>query len=362
MNQTNTMIPVGTSLLGRVINSKGEPIDGKGPLVGTTPASLVSLTMGTGEQQSANKMLETGIKVIDLLAPMAYGGVSGILADPGVGQQVIVEEIMQHVTSRNSKSAMICLSMDESSYETGELMTTILEGSFESHTVTVFEQTTDAPAVVQQIVQVGLTVAAHFQAQGYTTLLVADRQVTTHGELAGMNTLKAVAAKQAVTTILLGSGDDYTRYRQNGVLNKLDEYLFCNRELFKRRIYPAIDPLQSGSRLLDEGLVSPAHRHVAQQTRQLLQRYYELRGTVETQGESGLSTENRQAFRRGQRVEQFLTQPFVIAEPYTDIPGEYVTLDDTVRSFEALLSGQYDDVPEQHFWMVGTIEQALAKG
>ncbi len=108
--------------------------------------------------------------------------------------------------------------------------------------------------------------------------------------------------------------------------------------------------------MLDEGLVSHAHRHIAQQVRQLLQRYYDLGKAVESHGENSLSAEDRQTFRRGQRVEQFLTQPFVVAEPYTDIPGEYVSLAETIRSFEALLSGQYDDVPEQHFWMIGKIE------
>jgi F-type H+/Na+-transporting ATPase subunit beta len=176
-----------------------------------------------------------------------------------------------------------------------------------------------------------------------------------------LDTLTTIAAQQAITSILLGTGADYARYQQNGALNKLDAHLLYNRELFKRQIYPAVDPLQSGSRLLDEGLVSPAHTRVAQQTRQLLQRYYELREVVQAKGDETLSAEDRQVFRRGQRVEQFLTQPFVVAEPYTDIPGEYVTLDDTIRGFEALLSGQYDDVPEKSFWMVGTIEQALAK-
>jgi F-type H+-transporting ATPase subunit beta len=362
MYEPTSMISVGTSLLGRIINSKGEPVDGKGLLAGTTLLSLVSLTPGTEKQPVPNKMFETGIKVIDLLAPMAHGGISSIFADTGVGKQVILEEIMQHTTSRNSKSAMICLSMDESSYETSELMEIIHEGGLESHMVMVFEQTTNSPTVAQRVVQVGLTVAAHFQAQGYTTLLLADRQVTTHGELIGLDAFSRKIAQQAVATILLGTGDDYTRYQQNGVLSKLDEYLLCDRELFKRRIYPAIDPLQSASRLLDEGLVSSNHKRVAQQTRQLLQRYYELRATIEIHGESGLPSEDLQVFRRGQRIEQFLTQPFVVAEPYTDIPGEYIRLDDIIRSFEALLSGQYDDVPEKSFWMVGTIEQAIAKG
>jgi F-type H+/Na+-transporting ATPase subunit beta len=362
MYEPTNMIPAGASLLGRVINGKGEPIDGKGPLADTTPIPLVSLTAGTGKQPGAQKMFETGIKVIDLLAPMTDGGVNALFADMGLGKQVIVEEIMQHTTSHKSKSAMICLSMDESSYQTGELMEAIREGGLESHMVMVFEQATNSPAVAQRVVQVGLTVATHFQAQGYTTLLVADGQVTARGELVGLDAFSRKVAQQAVTTILLGTGDDYTRYQQNGALNKLDSYLVCNRELFKRRIYPAIDPLQSASRLLAEGLVAPEHRRVAQQVRELLQRYYELRKLVEAQGENSLPAEDRQTFRRGQRVEQFLTQPFVVAEPYTDIPGEYVSLAETIQSFEALLSGRYDDVPEQNFWMVGTIEQALAKG
>ena len=226
--------------------------------------------------------------------------------------------------------------------------------------VMVFEQAATAETA-QRIVQAGLTIAAHFQNQGYAALMVVDGQVATRAELIGLDAFRRLAAQQAITTILFGTGDDYTCHQPDGTLNKLDTHLFCNRELFKRQIYPAIDPLQSGSRLLNEGPVSPEHKRVAQQTRQLLQRYYKLRETVEAQGESGLTEDDRQAFRRGQRIEQFLTQPFVVAEPYTDIPGEYVSLADTIKGFEALLSGQYDSVPERNFWMVGTIEQALAK-
>ncbi len=361
MYEPTGMIPAGTSLLGRIINSKGAPVDGKGPLTDTTLVSLASLTTGTGKQRSANRMLETGIKVIDLLTPVAEGGVNGLFADNGLGKQVITEEIAQHIGSRHSQCALVCLSMDESSYETSELMQVIHEGGLESGMVMVFEQIT-TPTTAQRIVQAGITIAAHFQSQGYTTLMIADRQVTTSCEGTGLNVFKARAAQQVVTTLLLGTDDDYRRYRQSGLLNIFDEYILCNRELFKRRIYPAIDPLQSGSRLLAEGIVSPEHQNIARQVRQLLERYYELRKLVEARGEDGLTPEDRQTFRRGQRVEQFLTQPFVVAEPYTDIPGEYVSLDETIRDFEALLSGQYDAVPEQHFWMVGTIEQALAKG
>lgn len=361
MYEPTGMIPAGASLLGRIINRKGTPVDGKGPLNDTTLISLASLTAGTGKQRDANRMFETGIKVIDLLAPMTDGGVNGLFADTGLGKQVIVEEIAQHTRSHHSTCALVCLSMDESSYETSELMQAIHESGLESSMVMVFEQAA-TPETTQQIVQAGATIAAHFQSQGYTTLLIADRQVTTSIERTGLDAFKTLAARQAVTTVLLGTGDDYMRYRQNDLLNTFNEYVLCNRELFKRRIYPAIDPLQSDSRLLDEGLVSPAHMNVTQQVRQLLQRYYELRKLVEARGEDSVSAEDRQTFRRAQRVEQFLTQPFVVAEPYTDIPGEYVSLAQSIRDFEVLLSGQYDDVPEQSFWMVGTIEQALAKG
>ena len=361
MYEPTGMIPAGTSLLGRIINSKGAPIDGKGPLTDTTLISLANLTTGRGKQHSANRMLETGIKVIDLLAPLAEGGVNGLFADNGLGKQVISEEIAQHIRSRHSQCALVCLSMDESSYETSELMQLIHEGGLESGMVMVFEQVA-TPETTQRIVQAGVTIAAHFQSQGYTTLMIADRQVMTSCEQTGLDVFKTWTAQKAITTLLLGTGDDYRRYQQSGLLKTFDEHILCNRELFKRRIYPAIDPLQSGSRLLDKGLVSSAQQRVAQQVRQLLERYYELRKLVEARGEEGLAPEDRQTFRRGQRVEQFLTQPFVVAEPYTDIPGEYVSLDETIRDFEALLSGQYDAVPEQHFWMVGTIEQVLAKG
>ena len=360
MYEPTGMIPAGPSLLGRIINSKGAPVDGKGPITDATLISLVSLTAGTGKQRSASWIFETGIKVIDLLAPMAEGGMNGLFADTGLGKQVITEEIAQHIRSRHSQCALICLSIDESSYETSELMQVIHEGSLEFGMVMVFEQVV-APDTARRIIQAGLTIAAHLQSHGYKTLIIADRQVMTSCERTGLDVFKTRTAQQAVTTLLLGTGDDYTRYQQSGLLNTFDGYILCNRELFKRRIYPAIDPLQSGSRLLIEGLVSPAHRSVAQQMRQLLERYYELRKLVEAHGEGSLTTEDRQTFRRGQRVEQFLTQPFVVAEPYTDIPGEYVSLDETIRDFEALLSGQYDHVPEQHFWMVGTIEQALTK-
>ncbi len=361
MYETTGMIPAGSSLLGRVINSKGAPVDGKGPLADTTLISLLGLTAETGKRRKANRMFEIGIKVIDLLAPMAEGGMNGLFADTGLGKQVITEEIAQHIRSHYSQCALVCLSMDESSYETSELMQVIHEGGLESNMVMVFEQAATS-VTAQQMIQAGITIAAHFQAQGYTALLIADGQVTKHSASTGLDAFKIPAAQQTVTTLLLGTGDDYSRYQHSGLLDIFDGYILCNRELSKRRIYPAIDPLQSGSRLLDEGLVSPAYRSVVQQVRQLLERYYELRKLVDTRGEDDLAAEDQQTFKRGQRVEQFLTQPFVVAEPYTDIPGEYVSLDETIRDFEALLSDQHNDVPEQQFWMVGTIEQALAKG
>ena len=361
MNEVGNMISVSTHLLGRVINSKGVPIDGKGPIAEATPVPLDSLTTGAGKQFTANQLFATWIKVIDLLAPMARGGISGLFADPGVGKLVTVEEIMHSIIARNKQSVMICLGMGENMYETSELMDAVREGAIEPNIVMVFEQAADAPEVPRRVLQAGLTIAGHFREKGYEILLVADKYMSFKGVMAEVDDFKPLAAERATATILQGSLDDYKRYENNGSLHKLDAHAVYNRDLFKRRIYPAIDPLLSGSRLLTEGLVAPEHARVAQQVRQLLRRYYELRHVVEVKGDDGLSAEDQQVFRRGQRVEQFLTQPYVVAEPFTDIPGEYVRLEDTIRSFQALLDGRYDNVPEAAFWMVGDIEQALAK-
>lgn len=362
MNEVGNMISVSTHLLGRVVNSAGEPIDGKGAIADATLVPLDRLSTEAGRQFTAKQVFETGIKVIDLLAPMARGGISGLFADPGVGKLVTVEEIMHSIIARNKQSVMICLGMGENAYEASELMDAVREGGIESNIVMVFEQVADSPEIPRRVLQAGLTIAGRFREKGYEVVLVADKYMSEKGVLLEMGAFKPLAAERAIATILQGSIDNYKRYEKDGSLHEVDAHAVYNRELFKRKIYPAIDPLLSGSRLLDEGLVAPEHARVAQQVRQLLGRYYELRDVVELKGDAGLSAEDQQVFRRGQRVEQFLTQPYVVAESFTDIPGEYVRLEDTIRSFQALLDGRYDDVPEKAFWMVGDIEQALVKG
>lgn len=171
-------------------------------------------------------------------------------------------------------------------------------------------------------------------------------------------------AAQQETTTLQGLLATYDHFQDDSTLGKLDAYAVFNRALFQRRLYPALEPMHMASRLLDEGTVGQEHVCIAQQVRQLLRRYYELRKTVESPGESALANlpaGDQQVYRRGQRVENFLTQPYVVAEAYTDIPGEHVRLADTLRGFEQLLTGQYDDLPVQAFWMVGTFNQANEK-
>jgi F-type H+/Na+-transporting ATPase subunit beta len=362
MNGVGNMISVSTHLLGRVVDSRGEPIDGKGPVADAMLLPLSGLSTEAGKQFTANQVFETGIKVLDLLAPTARGGISGLFADPGVGKLVTVEEIMHSIVARSKQSVMICLGMGENVYETSELMDAVREGGIESNVVMVFEQVADSPEIPGRVLQAGLTIAGHFREKGYEVLLVADKYMTEKGVLAEVDSFKPLAEEGAIATILQGSIDDYRRYEKDGLLHKVNAHAVYNRDLFKRQIYPAVDPLQSGSRLLDEGLVTPEHERVAHQVRQLLRRYDELRDVVEVKGDAGLSAEDQRVFRRGQRIEQYLTQPYVVAEPFTDIPGEYVRLEDTIRSFQALLDGAYDDVPEKAFWMVGDIDQAIAKG
>jgi F-type H+-transporting ATPase subunit beta len=359
------MIQFGTQLFGRVVNSRGEPIDGKGPVADTISVPLIDLSQATATPSRANQLFETGIKPFDLLSPLARGGINALFADPGAGLQVNIEEITRSMLAHHAKGAMICLEMDESTYETNELTQIIHEGGLDDNAIVVFEQAGSSGEVALNVVQAGLTIAAHLHALGYEVLLAADQRISETGMLARIDAVRPIAAQQDITIMLQGLLETYHRYQGDGTLGKLDAHAVFNRALFRRRLYPAIEPLQMASRLLDEGIAGQEHVRVAQEVHQLLRRYYELHEIVDTQGESVLSSlpaGDQQVYRRGQRVEYFLTQPYVVAEAYTDIPGEYVRVADTLRGFEQLLAGQYDDLPVQAFWMVGAIDQAAAKG
>lgn len=359
MKDNTISIPVGAPILGRVLNASGEPIDKKGPISSATSRLPLNKMASAGEAQSSlNQMFETGIKVIDLLAPISRGGISGLFAGIGLGKLVVMEELMHNMIAYHS-GYIVCLGMDASSYEASELKDPLREAEFEDKMVMIFEQMTDSPEIGQRIMQTGLTIAAHFRDPGHEVMLVADRNVATRGNPTNIDALRNILREKAITTIILaGEPDKSLQAAESSLLSDLDARILFSAELPKQNLWPAIDRLSSSSRLLDNGLLSAEHAQVARQVKQILQRYAQLQKATDVQG---LSAEDSQVVKRAQRIQWFLTQPFFVAEAYTDIPGEYVKVEDTIQGFKELLEGLYDDVPVEAFWFVGTVDQALAR-
>ncbi len=360
MNNNTTTIPVGTSLLGRALNSQGEPIDNKGSLgnaqrvpLYTPPASNV----GTG--LAPTRMLETGIKVIDLMAPLPHGGVVGMVGGVGVGKMVVTEEILHNLITHHN-AFIVFIGMSETTYGASELRDIVRDIEAEDRSVMVFEQATNDRGIRQRLLRAGLTIAMHFRDQGYEALLVVDDHIITKDNIADLHDLKRAAAAKTITTLMFEPVNEAWEPVESSVVSELDGQLMFSRELAKQSIWPAIDPILSHSRLLEDGAISAEHAQVAREVKQLLQRYHEAQGQGET--DTGrLSEEDRRVLQRGERIQLFFAQPFFVAEAYTDTPGEYLPIQETVRSFKELLEGRYDDVPAQRFYFVGTIDQALAK-
>ncbi len=364
MNNNTNLFPVGTHILGRVMNSNGEPIDKKGPLVDIQYVPLYSPALGIAETEAdkgkvlAGQIQETGIKVIDLLAPLPRGGVVGIFGNAGTGKLVVMEELIHNLIASHN-GYIVCLSMDENSYEVGELMDLIREGEFEDNTVMIFEQTTDSLEVRQRMIRAGLTIAEHFKQQGYKSLLVLDKNTTVIDGQAKIQIgeLRQMLEKTEITAILLGAEENTKKIRVGEMPGDLDCQIVLTRKLADQSLWPAIDRISSKSRLLNSESVGYEHVQVAEQTREILLRYAEL----ETLEQQELSDADKQALRRARRIQKFFTQPFFVAETYTDIPGEYVKIAETVSGFKDLLAGQYDDLPEQAFYFVGSIDEAIEK-
>lgn len=361
MNEQVRTIPVGVPVLGRVLNASGEPLDKRGPISGETlrlPVDYaVSMWTKAGQAVTREQLFETGIKVIDLLGPIPSGGVVGMVSTPGLGKMVVADEIMHTFITRHN-GYIVFVYMGEQTYESSEMRDMVREIEAEDRSVMLFEQMTDAEKVRRQLVEAALTVAAHFRDEWHEVMLVVGKGVLAKENSAGLQELKRVAQSKTITTLLFEPPDDSSTAVEWSEAGSLDGLIVFSRELAKQNLWPAIDRLATGSRLLESSALSDEHRRVAGQVKQLLRRYYELEGK-----EAGkFSQEDQQVIRRAQKVQQFLTQPFIVAEAYTDVPGEYVRVEDTIRGCKELLEGRYNDVPDKAFWFVGTVEQGLEKG
>ena len=342
-------LPAGNALLGRVLNASGEPIDRKGTLEGlarlpfSTPESLAHTA------SSPAHLLETGIKAIDLIAPIAYGSVVGFIADFGLGKEVLVSEIMQHLFTKRQAIAVIA-GMRETTYEASSLHEIVREIEAEDRMVMFFEQTTEEASMRQRLLHAAMTTAAYFEGEGREVLLVIDSQVMTGRQMAG---LRRFSNARGITTLLFVAVDDLHQPVDPAHLNELDVQIRFSQARARQDLWPALDLLTSRSRVFESNAVSPEHRQVAQRVREILARYYELRESIHN---ASLEEADRQILTRGERIDRFLSQPFVVAEAFTDLPGTYLTREETITSFRDLLNGRYDDVPVQAFQFVGRIE------
>ena len=381
-------VPVGEAALGRLFNVIGEPIDGKDPLPEETPRRPLHRDPPAHEDQvTTDQMLETGIKVMDLICPFARGGKLGLFGGAGVGKTVILTELINNVASGHGGYSVFA-GVGERTREGNDLLGELEESGVIDKTAMVFGQMNEPPGARQRIALTGLTIAEHFRDEsGQDVLFFVDnifRFILAGAEVSALlgrmpsavgyqPTLATEmgALQERITTTKTGSitsvqaiyvpADDYTDPGVVSAFAHLDGRIVLERALADQGLYPAVDPLASSSRILDPRVVGDEHYDVAQRVQEILQRYRDLREIIAILGIDELSDEDKIVVSRARKIQFFLTQPMHVAEAFTGKPGAYVKIEDTVRGFREIVEGAHDDVPEQAFFLVGTIEDALAE-
>lgn len=355
-------VPLGRDVVSRVLDGAGQPLDG--PL----PAGAPSQPVYHRVHETPSPILETGIKIVDLFAPLQRGGHLGIFSPlSGIGKIVLVNQLIHRVAAFHD-GYIIYLGLEEGPYTAANIVQAwrgefgLKENILEERIVRVFGQIDNPGSIWQQIAETGLTLAEGFRREGHDVLLVVDsRLALAEGVLSYLRHYAISSPEAAITTLYYG---DYTVGLEPEEFAQLDGVITFDRERAMQRLYPAVDPLRSYSRLMQPNLIGPAHVELATQARQLFQRYQELHFQVEKYGlDSLFYLEDRQADEtrviRARRLHRFLAQPFFGTEPWTGVPGQYVPLEDTLAGCRAILAGQADNLPEEALYFVGTFEQAV---
>ena len=384
-------VPVGTETLGRIMDVLGRPIDERGP-VGEKERMPIHRKAPTYEElATTNELLETGIKVIDLVCPFAKGGKVGLFGGAGVGKTVNMMELINNIATEHSGLSVFAgvgertREGNDFYHEMQESKVIDLEG--ESKVSMVYGQMNEPPGNRLRVALTGLTMAEKFRDEGRDVLLFIDniyRYTLAGTEVSALlgRMPSAVgyqptlaeemgALQERITSTKAGSitsiqavyvpADDLTDPSPATTFAHLDAKVVLSREIASLGIYPAVDPLDSSSRQLDPLVVGQEHYDVANGVQTVLQRYKELKDIIAILGMDELSDEDKQTVYRARRISQFLSQPFTVAEVFTNAPGKYVSLKDTIAGFKGILNGDYDELPEQAFTMVGTIEEAIEK-
>jgi F-type H+-transporting ATPase subunit beta len=378
-------IPVGQPALGRVFDLLGNAIDGKGPVESEHMFPIHRPAPGFDEQVPATSQFETGLKSIDLLAPFAKGGKIGFFGGAGVGKTVLIQELIRSIAKEHSGYSTFG-GVGERTREGNDLLLEMTESGVLENTVLVFGQMNEPPGARLRVGLTALTHAEYFRdVEGKDVLLFIDnifRFVQAGAEVSALlgrmpsavgyqPTLATEmgALEERITSTKRGSitsvqavyvpADDITDPAPATTFAHLDGAIVLSRQIVELGIYPAVDPLASTSRILDPRIVGEEHFQVARGVQQVLQRYKDLQDIIAILGMEELSDEDKQTVARARRLQKFLSQPNFVAEQFTGIPGKYVRIADTVRSFKEILEGKHDDLPEQAFYMVGAVEEAV---
>jgi F-type H+-transporting ATPase subunit beta len=390
-------VPVGDGTLGRIINVVGQPVDEAGPVPHTETRPIHQDAPAYTEQSTESEILVTGIKVVDLLAPYAKGGKIGLFGGAGVGKTVIIMELINNVAKAHGGYSVFA-GVGERTREGNDLYHEMIESGVNkdpkkgsvagSKCALVYGQMNEPPGARARVGLSGLTVAEYFRDQGQDVLFFVDNifrftqagsevsallgripsavgyQPTLATDMGALQERITTTTKGSVTSVqaIYVPADDLTDPAPATSFAHLDATTVLSRSIAEKGIYPAVDPLDSTSRMLSPMIVGEEHYAVARQVQQILQRYKALQDIIAILGMDELSEEDKLAVARARKIERFLSQPFHVAEVFTGSPGVFVDLADTIRGFKGLCEGKYDHLPEAAFYMVGTIEQAVEKG
>ncbi len=379
--------PVGEAVLGRIINVVGQPVDGLGPIKTDERLAIHREAPPFTEQSTAVEMFETGIKVIDLLAPYAKGGKIGLFGGAGVGKTVIIMELINNVAKQHGGFSVFG-GVGERTREGNDLWLEMKESGVIDKAALVYGQMNEPPGARARVGLTALTVAEYFRdSQGKDVLLFIDNifrftqansevsallgrmpsavgyQPTLATDLGELQERITTTTKGSITSVqaIYVPADDLTDPAPATTFSHLDATTVLSRQIAELGIYPAVDPLDSTSRILDPNVLGEEHYAVARRVQEVLQRYKDLQDIIAILGMDELSEEDRMIVARARKIQRFLSQPFHVAEAFTGTPGVYVKLEDTIRGFRELVEGQHDDLPEQAFYMVGTIDEAREK-
>jgi F-type H+-transporting ATPase subunit beta len=388
------MVPVGAGTLGRIMNVIGEPVDEAGPIKSEGNRAIHQPAPAYTDQSTESEILVTGIKVVDLLAPYARGGKIGLFGGAGVGKTVLIQELINNVAKAHGGYSVFA-GVGERTREGNDLYHEFIEsgvnkkgGGEGSKCALVYGQMNEPPGARARVGLTGLTVAEHFRDQGQDVLFFVDNifrftqagsevsallgripsavgyQPTLATDMGAMQERITTTTKGSITSIqaIYVPADDYTDPAPATTFAHLDATTNLDRAISEKGIYPAVNPLDSTSRMLSPLIVGEEHYQTARMVQQILQKYKSLQDIIAILGMDELNEEDKITVARARKIERFLSQPFFVAEVFTGSPGKFVDLADTIKGFRGLCEGKYDHLPEQAFYMVGTIEEAVEKG